>query len=93
MAGGKLNGFIGIDFGISVTEGFGISGMPLIGKKAPTRPLGGTGNTRTLFSWAPDGVVHAAVANFIDSQTTSTRKSKIQLQTTFFSLRSWTSKS
>jgi hypothetical protein len=76
-----------------MAEGFGISGMPLIGKKAPTRPLGETGKKTTLFSWAPDGVVHAAVANFIDSQITSTRESKIQLQTTFFSLRSWTSES
>ena len=50
-----------------MAEGFGISGMPLIGKKAPTRPLGETGNTTTLFSWVPDGVVHAAVANFTQS--------------------------
>ena len=74
-------------------EGFGISGMPLIGKKAPTRPLGETGKKTTLFSWAPDGVVHAAVANFKKSQITSTQESKTQLQTTFFSLRSWTSES
>jgi hypothetical protein len=50
-----------------MAEGFGISGMPLIGKKAPARPLDETGNTTTLFSWAPEGVVHAAVANFTDS--------------------------
>ena len=50
-----------------MAEGFGISGMPLIGKKAPTRPLGETGKKTTLFSWAPDGDVHAAVANFRDS--------------------------
>jgi len=76
-----------------VAEGFGISGMPLIGKKAPTRPFGGTGNTSTLLVWAPDGVVQAAVANFTDGQITSTRKSNIELQTIFLSLRSWTSKS
>lgn len=49
-----------------MAEGFGISGMPLIGKNAPTRPLGETGKKTTLFSWVPDGVVHAAVANFTD---------------------------
>ena len=76
-----------------MAEGIGISGIPLIGKKAPTRPLGETGKKTTLFSWVPDGVVHAAVANFTDSQITSTRESIIQLQTTFFSLRSWTSES
>ena len=90
-AGGRLKGFIAIGFGM--VEGFGISGMPLIGKKAPTRPLGETGNTTTLFSWVPDGVVLAAVANFTDRQIKSTRESKIRLQTNFFSLRSWTSES
>lgn len=79
MAGGRLNG---------IDIGFGISGMPVIGKKAPTRPLDGTGNTSTLLSWPPDGVVHAAVANFIDSQITGTRESKIQLHTNFLSTRS-----
>lgn len=91
MAEGILNGFIVIGFG--TPEGFGISGMPLIGKKAPARPLGGMGNTTTLFSWAPDGVVHAAVANFTNSQVTGNRELKVRLQTNFFSLRSWTSES
>ena len=75
-------------------EGFGISGMPVIGKKAPARPLAEMGNTSTLlFSWADGVVVHAAVAHFTDGQITAFKNQIFTRQTNFFSLRSWTSES